>query len=466
MSRDSSGGQRGSHGSRGPHSRAANRANPANRGSSSHKRAFAHTDQAVELCKQWLSASPPWQLDRFLAQALKEDRRLGRRDRQALSEAVFSFVRYAGLVRAVLTLAARETLAEGCADLSTLQQLPLERALAITLARYGREEWPLRGVDTYALGEKLGRAFTDIESRAASEFNCFLAWHGIDPAWEPVLRTRADKSGWSEDDLREFVIRQTDRPPMWLRMNHPEKRQAIIDELSVDYDVDYDGDALAVIGPRGIYDLNCWKDGDIEIQDFASQQVGHALAPKAGETIWDACAGGGGKSLQIAAMMQGRGAVHASDIRVKVLEEVSRRAKKANLHNVRTFAWNGETAPPLPREAEKRGGFDAVLVDAPCTSSGTWRRNPDARYRYADISDGALVALQLKLLTVAAAVVKPGGRLVYSTCSIRVEENEDVVAKFLAANAGITLVREGMHGCPHKDSDSMFVALMTRAESV
>jgi 16S rRNA (cytosine967-C5)-methyltransferase len=101
---------------------------------------------------------------------------------------------------------------------------------------------------------------------------------------------------------------------MWLRMNHPEKRQAIIDELSVDYDVDYEGDALAVIGPRGIYDLHCWKDGDIEIQDFASQQVGVALAPKAGETVWDACAGGGGKTLQLAALMQGRGAVHASDI--------------------------------------------------------------------------------------------------------------------------------------------------------
>jgi len=456
MSRDSSGGHRG------PHTPAAHRANPSTRGASAHKRAFAHTDQAVDLCKRWLAGTPPWQLDRFLALALKEDRRLGRRDRQALSEAVFAFARYAGLVRAVLTLASKETLADGRADLATLQALPLDRAMAITLARYGREQWPLRGVDTYALGEKLGRAFTDIQSRAATEFSCFLAWHGLDPAWEAPLRARAQKSGWSEDDLREFVVRQTDRPPMWLRMNHPEKRQAIIDELSVDYDVDYDGDALAVIGPRGIYDLNCWKDGDIEIQDYASQQVGVALAPKAGETIWDACAGGGGKTLQAAALMQGRGAVHASDIRVKVLEEVLRRAKKANLHNVRTFAWNGEVAPPLPREAEKRGGFDAVLVDAPCTSSGTWRRNPDARYRYADIGDGSLVALQLRLLATAAQVVKPGGRLVYSTCSIRVEENEDVVERFLAGNSEFMLQREGMHGCPYKDSDAMFVALLLR----
>lgn len=445
------------------HSRSANRANPSTRGASNHKRAFAHTDQAVELCRVWLAASPPWQLDRFLALALKEDRRLGRRDRQALSEAVFAFVRYAALARAVLTLAAREVLPDGIAGLPDLQELPLDRTMAIALARYGREQWPLRGVDSYTLGDKLGRAFTDIESRAGSEFPCFLAWHGLDPAWEGPLRARAAASDWSEEDLREFVMRQTDRPPMWLRMNHPEKRQAIIDELSVDYDVDYEGDALAVIGPRGIYDLHCWKDGDIEIQDFASQQVGVALAPKAGETVWDACAGGGGKTLQLAALMQGRGAVHASDIRVKVLDEVARRAKKANLHNVRTFAWQGDVPPPLPREAEKRGGFDAVLVDAPCTSSGTWRRNPDARFRYADIADGALIALQERLLTVASQTVKPAGRLVYSTCSIRVEENEGVVSAFLAANPGFTLVQQGMHGCPHRDSDAMFVALMTRA---
>lgn len=435
---------------------------PASSSHNSHKRAFAHTDQAVELCRAWLANNPPWQLDRFLAPALKEDRRLGRRDRQSLSEAVFALVRYAGLARAVLTLAARDEIPDDCADLAALQELPLDRTMAITLARYGRENWPLRGVDTYSLGEKLGRAFTDIQSRADHEFASFLVWHGIDAGWEPALRARAAASGWSEEDLREFVARQTDRPPMWLRLNHMQKRDAVLDELSVDYDVEYEGDAMAVIGPRGIYDLVCWKEGTIEIQDYASQQVGVALAPKPGETVWDACAGGGGKTMQLAALMQGRGAVYASDIRVKKLDEIARRAKKANLHNVRTFGWDGEAPPVLPREAEKRGGFDAVLVDAPCTSSGTWRRNPDARYRYTDFGDGSLLALQQKLLTVAEQTVKPGGRLVYSTCSFRVEENEEIVAKFLAEHAGFTLVRQGMHGCPHKDSDAMFVALMTR----
>lgn len=426
------------------------------------KRAYAHTDQAIDLCRSWLAGNPPWQLDRFLALALKEDRRLGRRDRQALSEAVFAFVRFAGLSRAVLSLAARETLPEDRGDLAALQQLPLDRAMAIALARYGREEWPLRGVDKYTLGEKLGRAFSEIQSRAAGEFPFFLAWHGIDPAWEPELRARAAASNWTEEALREFVAQQPSRPPMWLRLNHPQKREAVLAELSVDYDVDYEGDALAVIGPRGIYDLKCWQDGDIEIQDYASQQVGRAIAPKPGETVWDACSGGGGKALQLAALMGGRGAVHASDIRVKVLDEVSRRAKRAQLHNVRTFVWQGDAPPPLPRETEKRGGFDAVLVDAPCTSSGTWRRNPDARYRYADISDGKLVALQEQLLVSASPVVRPAGRLVYSTCSFRIEENEDIVARFLAEHPEFTLVRQGMHGCPERDSDAMFVALMTR----
>lgn len=427
---------------------------------SAPRKAFAHTDQALELVRQWLAGDPPWQLDRYLALAMKEDRRLGRRDRQALSEAVFAVVRFASLARAAITLAARGSLPDDLASLPTLRELPLDRTFSIVMARYGREQWPLRGIEKFSLGDKLGQAYSEIAARARTELPCFLAWHGIDPAWEPALRARAAASGWDEAALRAFVAAQETRPPMWLRLNHPDKRAAVIDQLSVDYDVEYDGDALAVIGPRGIYDLQCWKDGDIEIQDWASQQVGHAMAPKPGETVWDACAGGGGKSMQLAALMKGRGGVHASDIRPKVLDEVSRRAKKAGFHNVRTFVWQGDIPPPLPRETEKRGGFDAVLVDAPCSSSGTWRRNPDARYRYAEIGD--LPALQLRILAAAAPVVRPGGRLVYSTCSFRIEENEDVVNAFLAANTGWTLVRQGMHGCPERDADAMFVALMTR----
>lgn len=154
------------------------------------KKSFAHNDQALDLLQRWLAGNPPWQLDRFLAQAMKEDRRLGRRDRQALSEAVFAAVRYSGLVRSVLSMAARNALPEDCADLDALKQLPLDRTLAIAMARYGREEWPLRGLEKYTLGEKLGRAFSEIESRAASELPFLLAWHGLDPACEAPLRAR------------------------------------------------------------------------------------------------------------------------------------------------------------------------------------------------------------------------------------------------------------------------------------
>lgn len=426
------------------------------------KKSFAHSDQALDLVQRWLAGDPPWQLDRFLALAMKEDRRLGRRDRQALSEAVFATARYTGLVRAALALAAGRELPDDLADLSALKQLPLDRTLAVTIARYGRERWPLRGVDKYTLGQKLGEAYSEIESRAAAgDLPYLLAWHGLDPAWEAPLRARAAASGWDDATLHAFIAAQDTRPPMWLRLNHVDKRERVLAELAESYDVEYDGDALAVIGPRGIYDLASWRDGDFEIQDRASQAVGRLLAPKPGENVWDACAGGGGKTIQLAALMQGRGSVHASDIRVRKLDEVARRAKKAGLHNVRTFAWQGELPPPLPREAEKRGGFDAVLVDAPCSASGTWRRNPDARNRYAALGD--LPTLQRTLLANAAVTVRPGGRLCYATCSFRVEENEDVVAAFLAEHPQFTLVQQGVHGCPALDADTMFVALLSRA---
>jgi 16S rRNA (cytosine967-C5)-methyltransferase len=426
------------------------------------QRAYAHSDQALALWSQWLAAERPWQLDRFLADALKADRRLGRRDRMGLSEAVFTLVRYGSLARRLL--APKET---GITGVEDLRRLPADRLLAIAAARYGREQWPLRGVEKFTLGSELGQAFSRLENDAMQAgdagLDAFLAWHGLDAAWLPALQARAAASGWDDAALRAFVVAQTTRPPLWLRLNHAGRREPVLEELRGHYAVEVLDDAVAVRGARGIHDLACWKSGDIEVQDFASQQVGVVVAPAPGEVVWDACAGAGGKSLQLAVAMGGRGAVHASDLRTRALDETARRARRAGLHNIRSFVWHGEEVPPFTREVEKRGGYDAVLVDAPCSASGTWRRNPDARYRIDDARIAELTELQRRLLHVAAQAVRPGGRLVYSTCSVLCQENEAVVAAFLADTPGFALDVQGMHGCPAQDSDAMFVARLHRA---
>ena len=179
------------------------------------------------------------------------------------------------------------------------------------------------------------------------------------------------------------------------------------------------------------------KTGEIEIQDEGSQLVALLVDARPGERVVDFCAGAGGKTLAIAAQMQNTGRLVACDVNAARLLRAAERLRRAAVHNVETRVLASETDRWIKRH---KGGFDRVLVDAPCSGTGTWRRNPDARWRAPDLGLPALVALQARILTSAARLVKPGGRLVYATCSLLVEENEDQVAAFLAAHPGFRTV--------------------------
>jgi len=170
------------------------------------------------------------------------------------------------------------------------------------------------------------------------------------------------------------------------------------------------------------------------------------------------CAGGGGKTMQLAAMLEGKGAVHASEIRDYKLKDLKERAKRAGFFHIQTYAWDGEKVPHF--SGQKNRMMDGVLVDAPCSGSGTWRRNPDAKYRPYDDSLRTLCQLQERLLSLGATRVKVGGKLVYATCSWLVEENEAVVERFLARHPGFKLQDRKLLGCPEIDADTMFVAVL------
>ena len=174
------------------------------------------------------------------------------------------------------------------------------------------------------------------------------------------------------------------------------------------------------------------KTGEVEIQDEGSQLVALLVDAQPGERVVDFCAGAGGKTLAIATQMDNRGHVAACDVSEGRLKRCAERLRKAGLHNVQTQLLTGETDRWIKR---RKGTFDRVLVDAPCSGTGTWRRNPDARWR-AQGEGGleSLVALQGRILASAARLVRPGGRLVYATCSLLSEENEHQVDAFLAAH--------------------------------
>jgi 16S rRNA (cytosine967-C5)-methyltransferase len=172
-------------------------------------------------------------------------------------------------------------------------------------------------------------------------------------------------------------------------------------------------------------------DGRLEVQDEGSQLIGYAVAPKRSDMVVDFCAGAGGKTLLLGALMRSQGRLYAFDVAGKRLANLAPRLKRSGLSNVHPQVLASERDTKVKRLA---GKIDRVLVDAPCTGFGTLRRNPDLKWRQPESAVAELVAKQTAILASAATLVKPGGRLVYATCSVLPEENEAVVAQFLAGH--------------------------------
>lgn len=172
--------------------------------------------------------------------------------------------------------------------------------------------------------------------------------------------------------------------------------------------------------------------GAIEVQDEGSQVLAYLLAPRRGEMIADYCAGAGGKTLALAMLMRGTGRIYAMDVSARRLAELAPRAARAGVTNVHPLVLAGEGDARARRLA---GKLDRVLVDAPCSGFGTLRRNPDLKWRHDARAIAELATKQAAILDAAARLLKPGGRLVYATCSILPEENEAIAEAFAASHA-------------------------------
>jgi 16S rRNA (cytosine967-C5)-methyltransferase len=182
-------------------------------------------------------------------------------------------------------------------------------------------------------------------------------------------------------------------------------------------------------------------EGRIEVQDEGSQLIVQLMDLKPGQAVLDLCAGAGGKTLAIAAQLENKGKVSATDTAAWRLKRMKERLKRAGAFNVEMREISGVQDKWLKRQQNR---FDRVLVDAPCSGTGTWRRNPDQKWNLKRQDIQELSALQLSLLKGAASLVKAGGILVYATCSLLCEENEDVVRAFLENHPEFTLVPCGL----------------------
>jgi len=250
------------------------------------------------------------------------------------------------------------------------------------------------------------------------------------------------KQSMTDADILNLGFSLQKSAPLDLRVNTIlAKRNQVLETLSQEgieaQETPYSPCGIRLTGKPAINRHELFLSGKIEVQDEGSQLLGYLLAPKRGEMVVDFCAGAGGKSLLLGALMNSKGRLYAFDISEKRLNNLKPRFKRSGLSNLHAQRIANENDIKVKRLA---GKIDRVLVDAPCSGLGTLRRNPDLKWRQSSQSIDELKAKQAAILSAAASLLKPGGRLVYATCSFLPEENQQVVQEFLNTHPQFSLL--------------------------
>ena len=236
------------------------------------------------------------------------------------------------------------------------------------------------------------------------------------------------------------------RAPLDLRVNtlkttREEMMAAFAAQGAVATPIAQTGLRISVDGPEGrLPNIQIEKEyqlGQVEIQDEASQIASRMIDPQPGEVVLDLCAGGGGKTLALAALMKNEGELHAFDVDKRRLSPIYQRIARAGATNITVHVPGENTLHGL------KGKVDRVVVDAPCSGAGTWRRKPDAKWRLSEDSLDLRMREQAKVIREAAQYVKPGGYLIYMTCSVIADENEAQIYKFIEENESFKLISAG-----------------------
>ena len=400
--------------------------------------------------------------DRVLARFFKDHRELGSRDRRFLSAAFFSYFRWLGWTKP-LELDTFKTIA-----LSVyLDQTEIHPALIAA-----KNDWEPLGGKT--LDEKIS-ALAEIFQRSEVHAAEGGSVDAVSPRrFQPLEKSGLVFQGFGKSvelpEGKEEIFYETlqTRPPTWLRLRNEAFKKALTDaEIPFEEHPQIPG-AVSIPAGRSLGPLG--SSGQFEVQDIASQAVGVVAAPKAGSDWWDACAGAGGKALQLADAMGRDGKVFATDVRPEALANCKKRARTDGIPNVRMQEHDLVKGEPFTKE------FDGVLVDAPCSGWGTWSRNPDARWRTDPRDPAQKRNLQLRMLNNAAQCVKPGGVLVYAVCTFTTEETTEVLEGFLKEQSNFALdpFAHPLSGEPADGSiqiwpwdgpgDAMFIARLRRRE--
>jgi 16S rRNA (cytosine967-C5)-methyltransferase len=405
-----------------------------------------------------------WLADRALERALRRERGLWSAERRAIAEAVYGLVRYQGQLDAIL--GGRPSLA---------------LRYAAFLVRFGRLK-PAEAARRLGVAAAALAALEGADGRIAQIPDPLdrLSVEASLPRW---IAARLVKELGAEEG-RALALAMNVRAPLTVRANallgtREALRARLAEEGTEAEPTRFSPWGLVLDGRENAFALSAFQEGRFEIQDEGSQLIALACGARPGWTVVDACAGAGGKSLALAAEMRNKGSLHALDVDAERLEEARRRARRAGVHTLRAreIAAGPEAAAQL---ADLAGKADLVLVDAPCSGLGTLRRKPDARWRLAEGDPERFAATQRTLVARFAPLLRPGGRLVYATCSVGRAENDDV-ADFAEREVGLRPVplapllgearardlaagEARLHLYPHRHgTDGFFVAAFERA---
>jgi 16S rRNA (cytosine967-C5)-methyltransferase len=364
---------------------------------------FAHTEAALsELLRSTFPA------DLVVSRYFRQHRELGHADRGFVAETVFTVLRR------------KRSLSARCGDDVTSRRLLLATLACIQGLNRRELDVVLNEVEGKWLSHAKAVKLEDLPPAVRCDLPDWL--------YEALL------AQFGAAEVEPLAVGLNQSAPLDLRVNLLKaERKDVLARLQADglaaEACPYSPIGIRLAGKPALSKYPLFIDGRIEVQDEGSQLLGFLLQPKRGEMVADFCAGAGGKTLLLGALMRSQGRLYAFDVAEKRLAKLKPRLARSGLSNVHPVRIESENDIKIKRLA---GKLDRVLVDAPCSGLGTLRRNPDLKWRQTPEAVAELTVKQGAILHAASGLVKKGGRLVYATCSLLDAENETVVSAFLA----------------------------------
>jgi 16S rRNA (cytosine967-C5)-methyltransferase len=378
------------------------------------------------------------QADKVLKNTLKRDKRWGARDRGFIAETTYDIVRWKRLYSKIAEVK------------EPFNRANLFRLFTVwaTLKGIQIPDWPqFENTPTRKIKGKFDE-FSKIRKYKES----LPDW--LDELGQKELGKKWDKEIHSLNQLADVILRVN------TLKTTKEKLQNNLQELEIETEnIKGYPQALKLVKRTNVFVTEVFKNGWFEVQDASSQKVAKFLNPKPGTRVVDTCAGAGGKSLHIAALMENKGQVIALDIYENKLKELKRRAKRNGAHNIETRTIDSsKVIKKLIQKADK------ILIDAPCSGIGVLKRNPDSKWKLQPEFLETIKNTQREILDSYSRMVKPGGQMVYATCSILPSENEKQVQDFLERKSGkdFKFVKEEKVFPSESGFDGFYMALLQK----